>query len=79
MPGSFLHAVRSNDSAEIGFLADTRRMNVALTRAKRFLIVVGDGSTLGGDSYYASLLRAAEDAGAWISAWDDDAPPFVGG
>jgi hypothetical protein len=39
--------VRSNADAEIGFLADIRRMNVALTRARRKLIVVGDSATIG--------------------------------
>ena len=63
--------VRSNDEGEIGFLADTRRMNVALTRARRFLLVVGDGGTLGDHPYYRAFLEAAERAGAWLSAWDE--------
>lgn len=62
--------VRSNDDAEIGFLADTRRMNVALTRARRFLLVAGDGATLGDHPYYRAFLDAAEGAGAWLSAWE---------
>lgn len=68
--------VRSNDRADIGFLADTRRMNVALTRARRFLLVVGDSATIGGHAYYAAFLAHAETTGAWLSAWSDDAPPF---
>jgi superfamily I DNA and/or RNA helicase len=67
--------VRSNDAGEIGFLADRRRMNVALTRARRFLLVVGDSATLGGDPYYRLFLDAAQ--AAWVSAWSDDAPPFT--
>jgi len=67
--------VRSNDTGEIGFLADRRRMNVALTRARRFLLVVGDSATLGGDPYYRMFLDAAE--GVWISAYSDDAPPLT--
>ncbi|KAJ3482418.1 hypothetical protein NLI96_g6993 [Meripilus lineatus] len=38
--------VRSNDQREVGFLKDKRRLNVAMTRAKRHLCVVGDSSTV---------------------------------
>ncbi|KIY47591.1 P-loop containing nucleoside triphosphate hydrolase protein [Fistulina hepatica ATCC 64428] len=38
--------VRSNDKREVGFLREKRRMNVAMTRAKRHLCVVGDSSTV---------------------------------
>ncbi len=68
--------VRSNDDGEIGFLKDTRRMNVALTRAKRFLLVLGDSATLGLHPYYTAFLESAENSQSWRSAWDDDAPPF---
>lgn len=61
--------VRSNDEGEIGFLADTRRMNVALTRARRWLLVAGDGATLGGHPFYRAFLEHAEKSGAWLSAW----------
>merc|ERR1711933_677983 len=56
-------AVRSNDYGRVGFLADWRRLNVMVTRARRGLIVVGDGCTLRGDSTWARWLDCAEQAG----------------
>ncbi|KAK3830014.1 MAG: P-loop containing nucleoside triphosphate hydrolase protein [Linnemannia gamsii] len=41
-----LTLVRSNDAGEVGFLSDRRRLNVAMTRSKRHLCVVGDSETL---------------------------------
>ncbi|KAJ1484505.1 AAA domain-containing protein, partial [Baffinella frigidus] len=41
-----LDAVRSNPDAQVGFLADYRRLNVGLTRAKRKLVLVADSATL---------------------------------
>jgi ATP-dependent RNA/DNA helicase IGHMBP2 len=64
--------VRCNERGELGFLRDTRRMNVALTRAKRFLMVVGDSATLASDSYYRNFMDAADAQGATLSAWSDD-------
>ena len=61
---------RSNADGEIGFLVDHRRTNVAMTRARRSLIVVGDGATIGGDEFYAALLAHAENAGALRSAYE---------
>lgn len=63
--------VRSNDEARLGFLEDLRRMNVALTRARRFLLVIGDTATFGAHPYYAALLRHAETSDAYRSAWED--------
>ena len=67
--------VRSNENGELGFLNDIRRMNVALTRARRFLLVIGDSATLGGHPYYRGFLESAEATGAWLSAWSDDGEP----
>lgn len=68
--------VRSNDSGEIGFLSNTRRMNVALTRAKRFLLVVADSATLGNHPYYAQFLSYIDEIEGHGSAWSDDAEPL---
>lgn len=64
--------VRGNEQGELGFLRDTRRMNVALTRAKRFLLVVGDSATLASDNYYRAFMDSADASGATLSAWSDD-------
>jgi ATP-dependent RNA/DNA helicase IGHMBP2 len=62
--------VRSNEAGEVGFLADVRRMNVALTRARAKLVVVGDGATVSRHPFYRSFLEHAERTGAWRSAWE---------
>ncbi len=64
--------VRSNPEGEIGFLADTRRMNVALTRARRKLLIVGDSATLAGHEFYKQLLDYIELIGAYHSVWEED-------
>ena len=51
-----LSTVRSNDSGKVGFLSNYRRLNVALTRAKRGMIVIGDDRTLRNDPTWASWL-----------------------
>jgi superfamily I DNA and/or RNA helicase len=62
--------VRSNNRGEVGFLADARRMNVALTRARRKLIVIGDSATLATDPFFAQLLQWFETSGATRSVWE---------
>jgi superfamily I DNA and/or RNA helicase len=63
--------VRSNPVGDIGFLADVRRTNVALTRARRKLVVVGDSATLAGHPFYARLLEYFERVGAYRSVWEE--------
>ena len=62
--------VRSNAANQIGFLSDYRRMNVALTRAKRKLIVIGDSATLGNDRFYQDFLDYVEKEGSYRSGWE---------
>ncbi len=65
-----LSLVRSNDTGEIGFLKDYRRMNVAITRAKENLFVIGDSATIGGDSFYHSFLSYVEKFGNYRTVWE---------
>ena len=66
----YISLVRSNDRGEIGFLTDYRRMNVALTRAREKLIVIGDSATLGQDPFYRQWLERVETHGLYRSAWE---------
>jgi ATP-dependent RNA/DNA helicase IGHMBP2 len=63
--------VRSNPEGEIGFLADVRRTNVALTRARRGLIVIGDSATLSHHPFYQRMLTHFEAIGAYASVWEE--------
>jgi superfamily I DNA and/or RNA helicase len=62
--------VRSNTEGRLGFLEDLRRINVAITRAKRHLFVVGDSATLASHAFYARLIEHAQGTGAYRSAWE---------
>jgi len=52
-----LSLVRANEKEEIGFLKDVRRLNVAITRSKRKLIVIGDSLTLHKHKVYYNLIE----------------------
>jgi hypothetical protein len=66
-----LSLVRSNREGEVGFLADVRRMNVALTRARRKLLVIGDSATLAAHPFYQALVAYFEEVGAYHTVWEE--------
>jgi len=66
----YISLVRSNDKGEIGFLKDYRRMNVAMTRAKKKLVVIGDSATIGSDPFYSKFLDYCDKYGAYKTAWE---------
>jgi ATP-dependent RNA/DNA helicase IGHMBP2 len=66
----YISLVRSNTKSEIGFLTDYRRMNVAMTRARMKLVVVGDSGTVGNDKFYKEFLEYVEAEGTYRSAWE---------
>jgi superfamily I DNA and/or RNA helicase len=45
-------------------------MNVAMTRAKKKLVVIGDSSTLSQLPFYEGFINYAENNGAYLSAWE---------
>lgn len=62
--------VRSNADQQLGFLKDYRRMNVAMTRARYKLVIIGDSATLGSDPFYEKLLSYIETHGSYRTAWE---------
>jgi superfamily I DNA and/or RNA helicase len=64
--------VRSNERSEVGFLGDIRRTNVAMTRARKKLIMIGDSATLGAHSFYVELLDYVQALAYYKSAFEYD-------
>ncbi|KAL3373108.1 hypothetical protein AABB24_005214 [Solanum stoloniferum] len=60
--------VRSNAKKEVGFLSDRRRMNVAVTRARRQCCLVCDTETVSGDKFLKGLIEYFEEHGEYMSA-----------
>ncbi|WP_456480590.1 IGHMBP2 family helicase [Nautilia sp.] len=60
-----LSLVRANENEEIGFLSDIRRLNVAITRAKRKLIIIGDANTLRVNETYGNLIEYIKKNGVY--------------
>jgi superfamily I DNA and/or RNA helicase len=66
----YISLVRSNPNSEIGFLSDIRRMNVALTRAKKKLVVIMDTATIGNHPFYKKFIEYCETNDFYKSAWE---------
>jgi ATP-dependent RNA/DNA helicase IGHMBP2 len=66
----YLSLTRSNTDGVIGFLSDVRRMNVAMTRARKKLVVIGDSATLSRFSFYSGFIDYANQHNVYKSAWE---------
>lgn len=66
----YISLVRSNDQGEIGFLEDVRRINVAMTRARKKLVIIGDSATLGHKQFYNDLVDYVIGIDAYKSAFE---------
>jgi predicted DNA helicase len=62
--------VRSNNAGEVGFLGDIRRTNVAMTRARKKLVMAGDTATLGNHPFYLELIDFVQREGFYKSAFE---------
>jgi regulator of nonsense transcripts 1 len=62
-----ISTVRSNEDGKVGFLSDMRRLNVAITRARCGLIVIGDETTLRRDNNWRAWLDWIAESG--LMAW----------
>jgi len=62
--------VRSNPKSDIGFLSNERRMNVAVTRAKRLCVLIGDSGTVSKNKFLANLMTYFKEHGTVRSAFD---------
>jgi len=66
----YISLVRSNNKGEIGFLKDERRLNVAMTRARKKLVIIADMSTLSQYPLFYKLSEHIEKIGTYQSAWE---------
>ncbi len=66
----YISLVRSNPKGDIGFLQDYRRMNVAMTRARKMLVVLGDSATISKSKFYQAFLDYCSRQGEYRTAWE---------
>lgn len=66
----YISMTRSNPDNSIGFLSEVRRMNVAMTRARKKLVVIGDSATLSQHDFYAGFIDYTQAQNSYRSAWD---------
>ena len=66
----YISLTRSNTEGAIGFLSDIRRMNVAMTRARKKLVIIGDSATLASSPFYADFIAFSQKIDAYFSAWE---------
>ncbi|TGK14304.1 AAA domain-containing protein [Leptospira stimsonii] len=62
--------VRSNEEGKSGFLKESRRINVGMTRARDLLLCIGDSSTLSSDAFLSKLIQFAEEREVFRTAWE---------
>lgn len=66
----YISMTRSNSDSVIGFLSDIRRMNVAMTRARKKLVVIGDSATLSQLPFYDDFISYTQANNVYQSAWE---------
>lgn len=66
----YISLVRSNDNGKIGFLSDIRRMNVAMTRARKKLVIIGDSGTICQNEFYDALFNYVNKTSSYRSAYE---------
>jgi ATP-dependent RNA/DNA helicase IGHMBP2 len=66
----FISLTRSNTDGETGFLSEIRRMNVAMTRARKKLVVIGDSATLSKIDFFGGFVEYTQKNNAYKSAWE---------
>jgi ATP-dependent RNA/DNA helicase IGHMBP2 len=66
----YISMVRCNEKSIIGFLSDVRRMNVAMTRARKKLVIIGDSATIGNHPFYGGLLDYCTEIDAYRSGFE---------